>query len=91
MPAPGQSGAWGQQEEADPAPRSVCLHPEGRGWTNFLESMEVEQGRETVLDWEEASPKLHLDTQLLALQQPELGGRSGGKGGHCPWPVWLVG
>lgn len=51
----------------------------------------MEQSRVTLLDWECPSLKSQRDVQQFALWCPELGGRSRGRGGCCPWPVQLVG
>ena len=96
MPALGQSRAWGQQEEAEaPAPHPDRLQPAGRrssdrnmprGWTNFLGKHGGGAGQGDTAGLGALSLKPWPDMQLLALWHPQLGGRSGGKGGR-PWPV----
>lgn len=81
MPALGQSKAWEQQGEAEaPAPCPDRLQPAGktssdrntpRAGLTFGESIGVEQGRETLLDWEHqaSSPGLTHSARRYGIRQ----------------------
>lgn len=81
MPALGQSKAWEQQGEAEaPAPCPDRLQPAGktssdrntpRAGLTFGESIGVEQGRETLLDWEHQalSPGLTHSARRYGIRQ----------------------